>query len=581
MKQDLLALGAALFLTMHANAAESGLVGHWKLQGDCRDYSALGNHAINHGVKLERGQFDGVTSYIEVPNNPSLRFGIGDFSISAWVYTEKDLDDVIGDVIDKYDPAQRRGITLTIHSTGSGYSGQGNDRQVFFGIDNAHTTDWVDCGKPSPTSRYISNSMLVFQGKLYAATTDAQDESDWCHVFRYESKGKWVDCGRVGAARTTGVGPLLVHNGDLYAVTRTYDWTRISDHGYDPGRVYRYAGGTNWIDCGQPSNNRTLNTAASYKGKIYVGGGPETWGAFVQDGANSWKVSSIFSKDGERRCFPHPMSRYNGKLFTGFPAVYSFDGSAWTYAGLPGPLGTVPSLQIHSLTVYQGSLLAGTWPNADVARYLGGEKWETVGRVGEDGTEVNALVVYNGKLYGGSIPRAEVCRYDGQPRWTSLKKFYSPAGWKPGLPGRAKRKEVNEWGRVTSLAIHDGKLFAATGNCTSAIVDNPPGPEAEVFGKVFSMEAGKCVSYDQDMGPGWKHIAAIRERGNLHLYVDGKLVAKSSKFNPADYDISNDRPLRIGFGQTDYFNGRISDVRIYNKAISAAQIRKLFSQKPQ
>jgi hypothetical protein len=41
--------------------------------------------------------------------------------------------------------------------------------------------------------------------------------------------------------------------------------------------------------------------------------------------------------------------------------------------------------------------------------YQGGEKWDVVGRVGEDGTEVNALCVYNGKLYGGSIPRAEVC----------------------------------------------------------------------------------------------------------------------------------------------------------------------------
>jgi hypothetical protein len=273
------------------------------------------------------------------------------------------------------------------------------------------------------------------------------------------------------------------------------------------------------------------------------------------------------------------MSRYNGKLFTGFPAVYSFDGVEWTFAGLPGPLGTVPSLQIHSLTVYRGDLVAGTWPVGDVSRYLGGEKWESLGRVGEDGTEVNALTVYNGKLYGGSIPRAEVCRYDGKPQWTSLKRFYSPPGWIPGLPGRAKRKEVNEWGRVTTLAVHDGKLFAGTGNCNSALIDNQPGAVAEVFGKVFAMEAGKCATYDHDMGPGWRHVAAVRAGGRLKLFVDGKLVAESSAFKKDDYDISNDQPLRIGFGQTDYFNGRISDVRIYNKAIGPREIRKLSSQK--
>jgi hypothetical protein len=101
-----------------------------------------------------------------------------------------------------------------------------------------------------------------------------------------------------------------------------------------------------------------------------------------------------------------------------------------------------------------------------------------------------------------------------------------------------------------------------------------------VLGKVFSMEAGKCVSHDDDLGPGWKHLAAVRERGSLKLYADGKLVAKSSSFNPADYDVSTDRPLRIGFGQTDYFSGRISEVRIYNRALSAGRIRQLFSVKP-
>jgi hypothetical protein len=419
--------------------------------------------------------------------------------------------------------------------------------------------------------------MLVYQGRLYAAITDAKNERDWCHVFRYEGKQKWTDCGRVGADRTTGVGPLIVHDGGLYAVTWTYDWTRVQSGNYDIGRIYRYSGGSKWIDCGQPSDNRTLNCAASYKGKLFVGGGPETWGVFVQEGGNQWKASKVFPKQGARRLFPHAMSRYNGKLFTGYPCVYAFDGNEWTYAGLPGPLNTTPSLQTHSFTVHQGKLCAGTWPEAKVARYLGGEDWQEFGRVGEDGTEVNALVVYNGKLYGGSIPRAEVCRYDGAPHWTSLKRFYSPEGWQPGLPGKAATRQVNEWSRVTSLTIHEGKLFAGIGSCTSAVVDGPADP-ANALGKVFSMEAGKCVSYDDDLGPGWKHIAAVRERGRLKLYVDGKLVAKSSPFERTEYDVSTDQPLRIGFGQTDYFAGKISEVRVYNHALSAAKVRRLCSE---
>jgi hypothetical protein len=559
-----------------ANCAEPGLVGHWKLQGDCRDYSGHENHGVNHGVELESGTFDGAGAYVEVPNSDSLRLGKDDFAICAWIYTDKELDDIVGDVVDMYDPALRRGITLSINSSAGGYQSQGTDRHVHFGIDNAHSTDWQDCGRPNATSNYVNNCLTVYKGKLYAGTSDAKDESGWCHVYRYESGDNWTDCGRVGDRKTTGVGALIVHEGELYAATTTYDWTRVKSGGYDPGRVYKYLGDTKWEDCGQPSDNRTLNSLASFKGKLYVGSGPETLGVYVRDGDMQWTPSTLFPMDGPKRCFPHAMCRHNGKLFVAFPVAYAFDGNTWTYVGSPLPTGQDWFLQTHSLELYQGELYAGTWPEGKVAEYQGGEDWKIVGRVGVDGTEVNALAVYNGKLYGGSIPRAEVCRFDGVPEWTSLKRFYSPEGWQPALPGHAKREEYNDWSRVTSLTVYDGKLFASTGSCTASVLDAP----CDVRGKVFSMEAGKVASYDDDLGPGWKHIAAVRDEGQLKLYMDGKLVASSPHFNSSDYDISTDQPLRIGFGQTEYFAGKMSDVRLYKDALSGAQIQELCSKQP-
>ena len=94
-----------------------GLVGHWKLQGDCRDHSGKGNHGVNHGVKLKDGAFDGIGAYIEVPAHPSLNLGAGDFAISARVHTEKEVNDILGDVLDKFDPDLRRGITLSFKSS--------------------------------------------------------------------------------------------------------------------------------------------------------------------------------------------------------------------------------------------------------------------------------------------------------------------------------------------------------------------------------------------------------------------------------------------------------------------------------
>ena len=90
-----------------------------------------------------------------------------------------------------------------------------------------------------------------------------------------------------------------------------------------------------------------------------------------------------------------------------------------------------------------------------------------------------------------------------------------------------------------------------------------------------TFEAGKCVSYDNDIGPGWKHLAVVRASDRLTLYVDGKRVAESSKFNSAEYDITNDRPLQIGFGELDYFSGRIQDVGIYTRALTVADIEAL------
>ncbi|MCE9592350.1 MAG: LamG domain-containing protein [Planctomycetes bacterium] len=566
---------------MQSHHSAEGLAGHWRLEGDCLDHSGRGNHGVNHGVDLDTGAFDGRGAYIEVPDSGSLRLGTGDFTLAAWIWTHKNPDGVVGDVAEKYDPDRRRGMTLAIGSSAGGYQGPGSDRHVHFGIDNAQVGQWQDCGRPNPASNYVGNSLTVFDGKLYAATSDARDEADWCKVYRYEGGQTWSDCGRVGSGKTTGVVPLVVHDGRLYAVTTTYDWTRVLTGDYEPGRLYRYVGGTRWEDCGEPGGNRTNNCAISFRGRIYVGGGPLAPGVYVRDDDGRWQPSIRFDTQGPQRCFPHAMMRFHGRLYVGYPGIHAFDGQEWAFVGLPAG-GPHELLQTHSLHVHQGRLCAGTWPHGKVAVHLGGQEWVEIGRVGADGTEVNALVVYNGKLYGGSIPRAEVCRYDGGTTWTSLKRFYSPDGWTPAPPPMEltdqgpTREELNEWSRVTSLTVHDGKLFASTASCTSSILDAP----CDVRGKVFCLEAGRCASYGSDAGPGWKHLVAIRRGRRLELYIDSKPVAMSSEFDPAAFDLTNNRPLRIGFGQTDYFHGKMRDVRLYSRAMAADAIAGLASMKP-
>ena len=566
------------------------LVGYWKLQGDCRDSSGRNNHGVNHGVDLKTGRFDGRSAYVEVPSRDSLQLGQGDFAISAWVHTDPIVDDTLGEVFSLYDPQARRGVTLNLKASSGGYQSSGDDRHVYFGIDNAKLGTWQDCGRPSPTSNYVSNSLTVFNGHLYAAIIDAQVEADWCHVFRYAGGKKWIDCGRVGSRKTTGVMGLIVHQGHLYAGTSTYDWTRVFSGEYEPARVYRYEGGTSWTDCGQPSEMLRINCMATYGGKLYVGGdrglpppGEKQWTGrpyrvYVWEGGTKWSVAGSLPAEPPKNCYPHAMAVHDGKLYVGYPNVYAFDGRTWEFAGTPignTPLDQKPFLQVHSLEVFRGKLLAGMWPEARVVEHQGGEHWTDRGRLG-DGTEINALTVYNGKLYAGAIPRGEVSRYDDERGWTSLHKFFSPPGWEPGPPTDPVREEINNWTRVTSLTVYQGLLFASIGSCTSAVQDAPAG----VRGSVYSLKAGECISFDEDLGAGWKHLVAQRRGGELRLYVAGRLVAKSAPFRSEDYNLSTNQPLRIGFGEQDFFTGKIREVRLYRRALTEPEIQTLSQSSP-
>ena len=151
-------------------------------------------------------------------------------------------------------------------------------------------------------------------------------------------------------------------------------------------------------------------------------------------------IQGVRVEEPPRGIFPHAMCRHNGKLFVAYPGAYAFDGNEWTFAGETLPPDQNWFLQTHSMGVFQGKLLAGTWPEGKVTVYQGGETWNVMGRVGADGTEVQSLTVYNGKLYGGSVPFAEVCRYDGEFEWTSLKRFYAPEGGNPDRRARCREK---------------------------------------------------------------------------------------------------------------------------------------------
>jgi hypothetical protein len=564
-----LLIGIAVSFASAALGAEEGLVGYWKLHGDCLDHSGNGLHGTSRDVDLSSGGFNGSSSFVEVPSSPALCFGTADFSLAAWVHTDQQVFDAPGDLVAKFDCHRRKGFHLTLNAGNPGYNSQSNVRHPFFGIDDAAAGQWTDCGRPGGKT-HNSDALTVFEGDLYAGTTDGPAEADWAHVYRYRGGQTWEDCGRLGDGRTRGVYAMIVHDGALYAATS-------ASHGRQPatmsfGRVYRYLRGQEWEDIGQPGENYRLNALASYGGKLYAAGfniGLALGHCYVYAGDRQWQQC------GEFAGWPHTLAVHDGRLHAAYPKgeVYSYDGSAWENLG--NPYGSTKECsQIHALGVYRGELYAGTWPLGKVAVRRDG-KWVDLGRLG-DATEVVGLTAYNGTFYAGTIPRAEVFRSDGPAQWTSIRRLFDPPGFEP-VPVGAGGPGVADWSRASSLGVYQGKLFVSTATCYRTALSSPL-PD-EIRGKVYSFTAGAGVSSDRDLGPGWRHLAAVRQARTLKLYVDGQLAAVSEIAE--DLDVTNSAPLVIGFGPQSHFRGKLRHVRLYNRALGQQEIHSLHQvQKP-
>jgi hypothetical protein len=272
-----------------------------------------------------------------------------------------------------------------------------------------------------------------------------------------------------------------------------------------------------------------------YQGNLYCTSHHRR-GTFVYEGGENWKYIGP-----DERILSYTV--YHGHLYAlinGGP-VYRYEGgSEWTHCGRPEK-----AVQSYSAVTYGGQLYIGTWPEAEVYRYEGEKTWTPVtkeGRVGYE-RELMATSLYNGKVYIGSLPMANVWRMDDRD--------FNFVGNLDATPTSLRR--------VWSMAVYQGRLFAGT----------------LPSGRVHSIEAGKLATWDHVFPAGWHHLAATRHHDALQLYVDGRLVASAAGILPGGYNLDNEQPLQIGFGAYDYFNGHMSDLRLYQRTLTVGEIAEL------
>lgn len=506
-----------------------GLVGWWTFDGknmnstQALDSSSNGNHV----TKMNIFGVETLPSPTSGPKVVSGKIGQGiqfngDSQFVSTTVDSPSLDLTTNMTLSAWVKKTERGRAEGIITKGSYALKIGPDDRPYFEMTTG-SEQIVDLGLMTEDE---DHSLFVFNGRLYGAVR-------YGHLYRYEGGSSWTDVGEPGGLMAeTNI--FSVYNGNLYA-------------GVNNGEVYRYDGGTTWTSIGDPGTGNDIAGLTVFKSNLYT-------------------------------------CTANGY-------IYRYDGdSSWTYIGRPGSAGWQ---NCNSLTVYNGYLLdaEGDW-DGNVYRYNGGESWTSIGKGGALPWR-NGIIVYDNKLYSARN-NGEFRRYDGGTTWTnidstmpgaihgaaiyggrlyvgvyagsSIFRYNGGESWTP--------LEVGGASSTYSMATWDGKLYQGD-------VDN---------NHVYVIGAGKAVYANTALDVNkYYHVSATYDGTTMKIYINGKLDSSTTTPTPLIAE-NNSLPLLIGngFGSgngnnsgggDENFNGLIDDARVYNRALSAEEIKNLYQQR--
>jgi hypothetical protein len=487
-----------------------------------------------------------VNQPLEVAADSLPALDAGDFSIATWVQSDSRDGQASGDLISHYDPAARRGFQITLKSNSGVTSNQANWRRLQFGIDDDAISDWRDCGRPG--NALFAFSMAEHAGELFVGTCEpGQDESG--RVYRWSGGDGWQDCGAPDDSNS--VTAMAEYEDQLLVATGRYRVAGSSlpeSKNLTPGgRVFRYASDHQWIDCGQLPGVEAIGGMVVFRGKLYASSLYRPAGFFRYEGETNWTQLPVplgqddeTNETSERRVVS--LTVFDGFLYASSydsGHVYRFDGDTWEDCGCVDE-----NTQTYAFTSFQGRLHVATWPSGKVYRWED-PLWVDIGRLGDE-LEVMGMIVHNGRLMAGTLPSAQVYAYAPRENsWQLLKQLDDT----PNVRYR----------RAWTMAECDGRLYCST----------------LPSGKVFSVSQGFQVSTGNALSSEWHHVAATRSSDRLCLWVDGKLVSSLADSSLSSCLVSSSEPWRICSGPNGPLNGRLKELRIYQRALTDDEIKQL------
>lgn len=127
------------------------------------DLQSLNDGRLLNGVLTEPGivgnafSFDGIDDYIVIPNNDDLNFGMGDFTVAAWIQTSFDKGTGSDFILTKSLPGNGHQYTLSYRASTNG--------QVSFYVDDHHIE--VAPGSWSEEAAFAESNFSIVDGEFH------------------------------------------------------------------------------------------------------------------------------------------------------------------------------------------------------------------------------------------------------------------------------------------------------------------------------------------------------------------------------------------------------------------------------
>ncbi|MFB6212798.1 MAG: LamG domain-containing protein, partial [Candidatus Magasanikbacteria bacterium] len=186
--------------------------------------------------------------------------------------------------------------------------------------------------------------------------------------------------------------------------------------------------------------------------------------------------------------------------------------------------------------------------------------------------------VFNGDPSWASVNGCKVGQcldFDGSGDYISVQHsggFFSDMN-KISISFWAKWDSFNSWSRIID--------FGSSGGSNGAVlVANESGGNDFIFEIRDSSGSslGKCEVVDGIKKDEWIYWVAVWTEGEQKVYKDGTLV-KTCNFAGSWSSISEPNKWfgKSNWSGDDFYNGKIDEMRIYNKALSSSTIKEIYN----